>query len=90
MKRLLLVALLITHTAYAEVPLQEATKKLCQEHPVKLQCEQLVTSMLTHAYVTGQTKIGCELGIVEACASARTVKQFNPNVQWLEKALRKP
>lgn len=86
MKRLFALAFLIAPTVQA-VDLKEATKKLCQDHPIRVQCEQLVSSMLTHSYVMGQTQIGCELGIVDACKAARTNKHFEKNARWLEQRI---
>lgn len=86
MKRLLLVTLLIAPGVQA-VDLKDTAKKLCQDHPIKLQCEELVSSMLTHSYVMGQTQLGCELGIIDACKAARTNKHFEKNARWLEQCI---
>lgn len=87
MMKYLLVPLLFVASTVNAVDLKEATKKLCQDHPVKLQCEELVSSMLTNSYVMGQTQLGCELGIVDACKAKRTNNYFDQNARWLEKRI---
>ncbi|WPJ68497.1 hypothetical protein OMDBNIEC_00011 [Salmonella phage STP-SP5] len=89
MKHLFLLSILISPAVNA-VDLADATKQLCKDHPVKVQCEELVSSMLVNSYVIGQTQLGCELGIVDACKAKSTSDYFEYNVRWLEKRLSNP
>lgn len=90
MKRLLLLAVLSAPAAFAEKSLEDASKFLCKDHPTEVQCEQLVYSIAVHAYVIGQTQVGCELGIVEACTASTKSPHFNTNVKWFEEKLKNP